>query len=85
MASVRVCNVTYLCGTECQHKIPAELERRSEVLQNALAASSDGCSLAVPLPAHGLDAWIQFALAEGVVNSDVYPTEHLLKALTVRA
>lgn len=85
MASVRVCNVTYVCGTECQYSIPAELEGRSEVLQNALAASSDGCSLALPVPAHGLDAWMQFALAENVVKSDAYPIKYLLKALMVRA
>lgn len=84
---VRVYTVAYPSGLEFQQTIPVELEGRSEVLRNTLAASDGEIPLLVLPGAHvgnALDAWAQVALPEGVLDSHVYPAEFLLKALTVR-
>lgn len=67
--------------------IPAELERKSELLQNALAADFEGPSprLVLPGPARGdVDAWIQISQIGSSAVPDVFATEQLLRALAVR-
>lgn len=79
--------ITTESGCYFVESIPAELEHKSELLRNTLAADYEGPSPSLALPGHareGLEAWIQISRVGSAAVPDVFATEQLLKALTVR-